>query len=185
MKSDDPSKTPFESLFEFVATNDDTPYLCVRAALNFRNEICGGEERIYMYLETLANEAADLLAAVLDTEVLQEPNLKLGAQSQLRRCGMTTVKLPIAIQGKSGPVKPSYLVLQADKIAPTINWFQTTLTYKYGTFVPVFAHGGWLWTRLSAQVYLQISDFEWLAGVLKDMCGELKSKQGDIAQRLQ
>jgi selenocysteine lyase/cysteine desulfurase len=185
MKSDDPSKTPFESLFEFVATNDDTPYLCVPAALKFRNEICGGEERIYTYLQTLANEAADLLAAVLNTEFLQEPTAKKGAQSQLRRCGMATVQLPIAIQGGSVPVKPSYLLLPADQVAATINWFQTTLAYKYGTFVPVFAHGDYLWTRLSAQVYLEISDFAWLAGVLKEMCGELKKRQGDIDQRLQ
>ncbi|KAM0089474.1 hypothetical protein ACP6JD_007204 [Aspergillus fumigatus] len=184
MKSDDPSKTPFESLFEFVATNDDAPYFCVPAALKFRNEICGGEERIYTYLETLANEAADLLAAVLDTEVLQEPNRKSGVPSQLRRCGMSTVQLPIAIQGRPGPIKPSYLVLQADKVASTINWFQTTLAHKYGTFVPVFAHGNCLWTRLSAQVYLEISDFAWLAGVLKEMCGELRSKQGGVDQRL-
>ncbi|KAL3474440.1 pyridoxal phosphate-dependent transferase [Aspergillus californicus] len=174
MKSDDPSKPPFESLFEFVGTNDDTPYFCVPAALKFRSEICSGEERIYR-----------VLAAVLDTDVLQEPNLKPGVQSQLRCCGMTTVRLPIAIQGRSGPVKPSYIMLQADKVAPTINWFQTTLTYKYGTFVPVFEHGGWLWTRLSAQVYLEISDFAWLAGVLKEMCGELKGKEGDIEQLLQ
>jgi hypothetical protein len=34
--SNETTKSAFESLFEFVATNDDTPYFCVPAALEFR-----------------------------------------------------------------------------------------------------------------------------------------------------
>ncbi|KAL2857257.1 pyridoxal phosphate-dependent transferase [Aspergillus pseudoustus] len=170
MNSNDPTKSPFESLFEYVGTNDDAPYFCVPAALAFRNEICGGEERIYTYLETLAKEAAERVAETLETDVLQEPDLKPEEQSQLRRCGMATVRLPIAIQGLSSLAKPSCLMIQADEVASTINWLQENLSHKYGTFVPIFALDNWLWTRLSAQVYLEISDFEWLAGVLKELC---------------
>ncbi|GKZ84338.1 hypothetical protein AnigIFM56816_009661 [Aspergillus niger] len=75
MKSDDVTKSAFESLFEFVATNDDTPHFCVSAALEFRKTICGGEERIYEYLERLANEAADIVAAALGTDVMEERDL--------------------------------------------------------------------------------------------------------------
>ncbi|KAL4894970.1 aminotransferase family protein [Aspergillus ambiguus] len=176
MQSGDSTKTAFESLFEFVATNDDTPYFCVPEALKFRNEVCGGEQKIYFYLERLANEAANLVAMLLETDVLQEPNLGPGEQSQLRRCGMSTVRLPIATKDHSTTGRPSYYVLQEDEVGPTVNWFQTTLSYKYGTFVPIFAHGGWLWTRLSAQVYLEIRDFEWLGGILKEMCSDIKKR---------
>ncbi|EAU33887.1 conserved hypothetical protein [Aspergillus terreus NIH2624] len=173
IKDEDPTKTAFESLFEFVATNDDTPYFCVPAALKFRNEVCGGEDRIYTYLETLANEAGDVVAGILGTDVLQEPNLAPGTQSQLRRCAMSTVRLPIAV-GQSETSEKACAVVQEDQVGSVVSWFQTTLTNKYSTFVPVFAHGGWMWTRLSAQVYLDRQDFEWLAGVLKDMCGDIK-----------
>lgn len=40
------SQSPFEELFEFVATSDDSAYICVEAALKFRKEVCGGEEAI-------------------------------------------------------------------------------------------------------------------------------------------
>lgn len=173
IKSDDPTKTAFESLFEFVATNDDTPYYCVPAALKFRNEVCGGEDRIYAYLESLAIEAGDIVAGVLGTDVLQEPNLEPGTQSQLRRCGMCTVRLPIAV-GQSATSEKACAVVQEDQAGSVVNWFQTTLTRKYSTFVPVFAHGGWMWTRLCAQVYLDKRDFEWLAGVLKEMCSDIQ-----------
>lgn len=43
MQSPGNGKSAFESLFEFVATSDDTPYLCIPAALHFRAEVCGGE----------------------------------------------------------------------------------------------------------------------------------------------
>lgn len=173
IKDEDPTKTAFESLFEFVATNDDTPYFCVPAALKFRNEVCGGEDRIYTYLETLANEAGDVVAGILATDVLQEPNLAPGTQSQLRRCAMSTVRLPIAV-GQSETSEKACALVQEDQVGSVVNWFQTTLTQKYSTFVPVFAHGGWMWTRLSAQVYLDKQDFEWLAGVLKEMCSDIK-----------
>lgn len=174
-KDGEEPKTPFELLFEFVATADDTAYFTVPAALKFRNEICGGDEAIYTYLETLANEAGDLVAAALETEVLQEPDLKEGEVSQLRRCAMSTVRLPLAVaaeseaeQTKKSPYKP----LRPDEVPETVTWMQDTLVEKYNTFVPVFQHGGWLWTRLSAQIYLDRKDFEWLAVVLKELCEE-------------
>ncbi|RJE19214.1 Aminotransferase family protein LolT, partial [Aspergillus sclerotialis] len=66
------SKTRFEQLFEFVATADDSPYLTVPAAFEFRANVCGGEERIFAYLDELANAGGDIVASKLGTEVLQE-----------------------------------------------------------------------------------------------------------------
>src|ERR1700712_4908999 len=72
------TKSPFEQLFEFVATSDDTAYICVPAALKFRAEVCGGEDAVIAYCQRVANEAADAVAAALGTEVMQEPDLKPG-----------------------------------------------------------------------------------------------------------
>ncbi|KAH2056042.1 hypothetical protein KXW51_001487 [Aspergillus fumigatus] len=178
MRSSGSGKSAFEELFEFVATTDDTAYLCVPAALKFRSQVCGGEDRIYAYLEKLAMEAGDIVAAALGTEVMQEPGLKPGEVSQLRRCAMATVRLPFAVSGSEQDPKTASarLTLQAAQAAEVAGEIQKALVRDYGTFVPVFAHGGWLWTRLSAQVYLEKSDFEWLAGVLNELCNKLVKK---------
>ncbi|KAF7593013.1 hypothetical protein BBP40_012172 [Aspergillus hancockii] len=140
---DKATKSAFEYLFEYVATADDTPYLCVLPAMKFRIEVCGGEEKIYAYLEKLAREGSDIIAQTLGTEVMQEPGLKEGESS----------------------------------LVPVITtWFRDTLINRYGTFVPVFQYGGWLWMRLSAQVYLDRGDFEWLAGVLNECCAKIETE---------
>ncbi|PLN83634.1 putative aminotransferase [Aspergillus taichungensis] len=182
VESDNDDKTPFERLFEFVATADDTPYLCVPAALRFRREVCGGEAAIYVYLERLAREGADVVAAALGTDVLQERGLRGGEESLLRRCGMSTVRLPVfvagtAAAGSSGDGRTRGFEIGADDAPTVTKWVQDVLMDKYGTFVPVFEHGGWLWVRLSAQVYLERKDFEWLGGVLKKVCLDLKGGQ--------
>ncbi|KAL3455272.1 aminotransferase family protein [Aspergillus heterothallicus] len=177
MQSDDPNKTAFESLFEFVATSDDTPYFCVPAAIDFREKVCGGEEKIYAYLESLARDAADIVASALGTEVMEEPNLAPGEQSQLRRCGMSTVRLPIATRQELAASKEGTVLIKANEGGAAVKWFQSTLTEKYSTFVPLVEHGGWLWVRLSAQVYLEKKDFEWLAGVLKELCARFAEER--------
>ncbi|GCB21341.1 hercynylcysteine sulfoxide lyase [Aspergillus awamori] len=177
MKSDDVTKSAFESLFEFVATNDDTPYFCVPAALEFRKTICGGEERIYEYLERLANEAADIVAAALGTDVMEERDLQPGKQSNLRRCAMSTVRLPFTFREDLAASDSTVTLLRADEAGAVVRWFQTTLVEEHGTFVPFVEHGGWLWVRLSAQVYLERKDFEWLAEVLKVLCQRYRTER--------
>ena len=177
MKSDDASKSAFESLFEFVATKDDTPYFCVPAALEFRETICGGEARIYEYLERLANEAADIVAATLGTDVMEERGLQPGEQSNLRRCAMAIIRLPFTFREDLAASDSSATLLKADEAVAAVRWFQTTLVEEYGTFVPLVEHGGWLWVRLSAQVYLERKDFEWLAEVLKVLCQRYRTER--------
>lgn len=176
-------KSAFEALFEFVATSDDTPYLCIPAAIQFRKDVCGGEARIHEYMWKLANEAAEVFAAALGTEVIQEPDVADWRDSLYRRCAMTTVRLPIPVrdgwekdprtgfgaEGRRSLCEP----LDADKAAGVCRWMQDTLVERFGTFLPVFPHGGWLWTRLSAQVYLEKRDFEWAAEVFKGLCDEV------------
>ncbi|RAL10633.1 putative aminotransferase family protein (LolT) [Aspergillus homomorphus CBS 101889] len=187
------TKTPFESLFEFVATADDTPYLCVPAALDFRREVCGGETAIYAYLEELAVQAADLVAEALGTEVLgadlvssssSSSSISPGHQggenstrSPWRRCAMNNVRLPVRVGDSSlTDKKEAQAVVPADRVPAVVDWMQRRLVEDYGTFVPVFAHAGWLWVRLSAQVYLDRTDFEWLVPVLKELVGRVEGE---------
>ncbi|KAL4887840.1 pyridoxal phosphate-dependent transferase [Aspergillus ambiguus] len=177
--------TAFETLFEHVATTDDTAYLCVPAALRFRRDVCGGEAAIQEYLERLANEGAEVVARSLRTEVMTEPGLREGERSALRACGMANVRLPFVIDetrsGRSDSEGGDATVTaaQADRIASLI---RDSLLRDFDTFVPVFRHGDYLWTRISAQVYLDRSDFEWLGRVLSDVCTQAYSTAVAVAE---
>ncbi|KAJ5136347.1 hypothetical protein N7448_004901 [Penicillium atrosanguineum] len=177
---DDPNavkeKTPFEGLFEFVATSDDSAYICVPAALKFRKEVCGGEDAVMSYCINLAIEAADVVANILGTDVLQEPDLKPGEVSNMRQCALATVRLPIAVSDE--PVAGAAVTISPNEAPGVFSWIQTTLMTEHDTFVPVFRHGPWLWTRLSAQTFLDKSDFEWLGGILRDLCEQVAKKEG-------
>lgn len=166
-------KTRFETLFEFVATSDDSPYLCVPEALEFRERVCGGEENVYAYLDKLALEGGDVVAEILDTEVLQE-NGVTGQDSRFRRCSMVNVRLPLKLKvTKEGEGDG----LSEEEIQSVMRWLGETFVREYGTFVPVFRYGGALWTRLSAQVYLEKKDFEWLGGVLLEVCKRVMRRE--------
>lgn len=130
--------------------------------------MCGGEERIYAYLDELANVGGDVVAGILGTEVLSEGKPQGSApESGFRRCAMVNVRLPVSLKGLDGDVAE-------DDLPAVMKWVGETLIRKYGTFVPVFRYAGALWTRLSAQVYLEKSDFEWIGGVLREICEDIK-----------
>ena len=171
------TQTPFEELFEFVATSDDSAYLCVPAALKFRKEVCGGEDAIMAYCQKIANDGAAAVAAALGTEVLQEPDLKPGQTSKMCQCALVTVRLPIAVAETSETdVSATLATVSVEEAHLASNWIQSTLMQKYDTFVPVFRHGRWLYTRVSGQIYLELSDFEWLGPILRDLCKQVARK---------
>lgn len=175
------TKTAFEQLFEFVATSDDSAYICVPAALKFRAEVCGGEDAIISYIQRVANEGADAVAATLGTEVMQEPDLKPDQESRMRQCAMTTVRLPIAVAAAGKEAESlghTPLVVLSEEEAPkAFSWIQTQLMDVHNTFLPVFRHGPWLWTRLSGQTYLETSDFEAVSIALRDICEQVAKKE--------
>ncbi|KAI3076921.1 hypothetical protein CBS147339_4891 [Penicillium roqueforti] len=174
------TKTAFEQLFEFVATTDDSAYICVAAALKFRAEVCGGEDAIIAYTQRVANEGADAVAAALGTDVLQEPDLKPGQESRMRQCAMTTVRLPIAVASagnEESSDKTALVVLSEEEAPKAAAWIQTQLTDEHNTFLPVFHHGPWLWTRLSGQTYLETSDFESVGVVLRELSERVAKKE--------
>lgn len=111
-------KSPFVNLFQFVATADNSAFYCVPAALNFRMNLCGGEEAIYNYIRDVAQRGADLLAMLLGTEVMDDLDAGFGLKTMgsyeasdrrvgghhgwsggLRDCAMANVLLPVTIVG--------------------------------------------------------------------------------------
>ncbi|KAI0442912.1 pyridoxal phosphate-dependent transferase [Xylaria telfairii] len=151
------SKSAFVNNFEFVGTVDSSPFVCVKEAMSWREQVLGGEAKIMEYTQTLAQEGGKAVARILGTQVLDN---KSGTMS---RCAMTNVALPLDVGLAS---------------INTQNWMFTTMVKEYKTFIALIIHAGKLWARLSAQVYLEMEDFEWAGHMLLELCERVKRGEG-------
>jgi selenocysteine lyase/cysteine desulfurase len=139
------TKSRFVKMFEFIGTMDNAPYLAVKDAIEWRRSI-GGEDRIIAWQTDLAKRGGRRVAEILGTEVLDNES------GTLTNCGMVNVALPVVLDVEQG------------------QWLLQTLMSDYHTFVAVFQHRGRSWARLSAQVYLDMDDFEWAGRTLGEVC---------------
>ncbi|EKJ77845.1 hypothetical protein FPSE_01938 [Fusarium pseudograminearum CS3096] len=161
-------KSRFVTNFEFVGTLDNSPYLCVKDAIKWREEALGGEDAILEYLWDLNKKGSELVAKKLGTTYMEN------STGTMRNCAMANIALPMwsAQEGKEGE-----FVVSAEETQTAFQWILNTLISDYKTFVSLFLHGGRFWIRTSAQVYLGIEDYEWLGGVLKELCERVAKKE--------
>jgi selenocysteine lyase/cysteine desulfurase len=139
---------------------DYAPYLCVPDAIKFREGHCGGEDKILKYTITLAKQGADRVASILGTDVL-------GDEDQ-RECPLTMVRLPVTFSDED---------IKEEKHKSVHAWIEKTAFQNYGAFVPLIYHGGHLWTRLSAQVYLTLKDFDTVGQMLSELCARAAKRK--------
>ncbi|KAF2999024.1 hypothetical protein E8E13_008212 [Curvularia kusanoi] len=161
--------------FEFVGTIDSAPYLCVPSAIEWRKAL-GGEKVITEYCTKLAQDAGQLIAKALGTEVLDNET------KTMSQCCMTMVRLPIEFETarKAG----EKVELGEAKVGPTMNiWLQKVMVDKYNTFLQTMFYGGAWWARFSGQVYLELEDFESAVPALKDLCE--KANKGEWTEVLE
>lgn len=145
------SSEEFAKLFEWTGTIDHVPYMSVNAALDFR-EWLGGEHKINEYIRKLAVEGGKHLARRLGTELLDpEGHMTLN---------MVNVELPLP--GK---------IPNTGDISTLI---RDTLLLKWNTYAFCFRHNEKWWVRCSAQIFNEISDFDFLADALMDVCAKVK-----------
>ncbi len=156
------AKSEFVNNFEFVGTVDNAPYLCVADSIAWREEVLGGEERVIEALTGLAREGGAKVAEILGTEVLDNES------RSLTRCSMVNVALPLVVEGSEAEGKGTALP-KAD-ISAVTNWILRTLIDEHQTFVALYVYRGRWFSRLSAQVYLELEDFEWAGKTLKEVC---------------
>lgn len=151
----------FLKQFDYTGTIDNTSYLCVAEAIKWREEVCGGEQAIIEYNTKLTQDGGKVVAKILGTEVLDN------ATGTLTDCCLVNVLLPLT----ASPTKISGKTTVDPKHTTTlINWIQEAVRDDYNSFLPVYYFQDQWWTRLSGQVYLDISDFEWAGNVLKEIC---------------
>lgn len=156
-------KSEFVRNFEFVGTLDTIPYITVPAAIEWRRTVAGGEKRIIEYCTRLAREGGNLVADILGTRVLDNKT------NTYTDCCMSTVLLPIELSTE----EPVTLPWKGRRVSVS-DWMQQTLIEDYQTYLPVFPFKGRWWTRLSGQIYLEMSDFEWTGHTLVELCGRLR-----------
>lgn len=152
-------KGPFVEMFEFVGTMDYSSYLCIPAALAFRADVCGGEQKIMEYSSALAYRGAQRVAQILGTEALDNEERTMTSQS----C-MVNVRLPLKLGEDVGEVRRGAVVAHISQ----------ELVDEYQGFIATVFHNGSWWARVCGQIYLEIEDFEHGGRCLLEVCEKIK-----------
>jgi selenocysteine lyase/cysteine desulfurase len=160
-------KSRFVTEFEFVGTLDNSPYLCVKDAVKWREEVLGGEAKIIDYQRKLAREGGKRVAEMLGTEVLENK------KGTLTDCAMVNVALPLVIAPESeeeDASKEGDVKIPRQSAFKVTQWLLETMMEEYKTFMALCIHQDRWYVRLSAQVYLDMDDFEWAGTTLQAIC---------------
>ncbi|KAK7037591.1 hypothetical protein VNI00_011083 [Paramarasmius palmivorus] len=143
----------FASEFHWNGSTDVALALTIGSALDFRASL-GGEERIIEYCHDLAVKGGRRLAEILHTEGMESNDELIGC--------MVNIKLPL----------PGQILSSAD----TAREFDRQLFEVHGVYSAIYHHNGHWWTRVSAQIYNEISDFERLGKALLEVCADMEAR---------
>ncbi|RIB04131.1 pyridoxal phosphate-dependent transferase [Gigaspora rosea] len=134
----------FTQEFSWVGAQDYSSYLTVLPALEFRRAI-GGEEKILTYCHDLAVKGGKLIASILGTEIMGPEHIIPN---------MVNIRLPVDISN--------------ERISVEV--LNNLLFEKYRCYVLPYKHNGYWYIRASAQIYNDLSDFENVGKILKEIC---------------
>jgi len=164
MPDDGTGKNHFVRNFEWTGTRDDSPFLCVKDAIAWRRDVLGGEDRIISYLQDLNLKGIQHVADKLGTTYLQNKS------GTLMNCGMGNVALPLWVgEGGKARAPPGQAVLSKEDAPKAFNWMQDKMFDEYKTFMALWVRWDRFWVRISAQVYLEMGDYEWAGRVLGEL----------------
>ncbi|KAI1470547.1 putative aminotransferase family protein [Daldinia caldariorum] len=153
----------FAEMFDFTGTDDTTAWLCVQAAIDFRDKVCGGDAAIKKYCHDVAQRSAEAAAEILGTSIMDTPG------SCMRDCFFANVRLPLELgTDGSGKVDPAH----ADKVC---DWFKETGSRESGIYFQTEFYRNVWWWRLSGMVYVDVDDFIRGAEVLKGLCERVRN----------
>ena len=153
------SKSAFQTLFEFSGTMNSNNWLAIPAALEFRNNICEGEDAIMRYCFELARKGGDEAAEILGTDVLDNE------EGTLRNCAFANVRVPLVTKNVQN-AKPLGYLAQLIIAKSSAN----------GTLLMIGPYNGNLYWRISAQCYLDLEDIKQGAKILKELCAEVQAE---------
>jgi selenocysteine lyase/cysteine desulfurase len=119
--------------------------LSILTALKFRKQY--GEDAIISYTHSLAIEGGKAMAKILGTHTLTRDD-------DDKVANMVNVALPIKDLKHPKANNADFMKIMLD---------------KYNLYTPAFIHGDHLYTRVSAQIYLELEDFVRLANIWKEV----------------
>jgi len=177
-------KDDFQGSFEYTGTRDYTAFCALDACLDFRKRF--GDAEIMAYLKKLADEGGQLLAKNWQTELAAPPEMS---------AAMATVRLPVSEWAVAERLQRDLF----ERYQTYVVCFATPLPLRFVTIpredVIVFASDGrelppdvdptegskrMFWMRLSAQIYLELSDFQLLGDRVLELLREY-AKEMDAA----
>jgi len=159
-----------------------------KAAIDFRNEICGGEEAIQIYSKAVALQGAEAAAEILGTEIMSTEG------SCMLDCALINVRLPLEVADPSTVSKDatsagvaiavagagaSNREREKGKINPAhgakiVLWIKETGIKESGCYIQTCLYRGAFWWRLSGMIYVDVDDFRRGAEVLKGLCERIR-----------
>ncbi|KAH9934339.1 pyridoxal phosphate-dependent transferase [Fomitopsis serialis] len=141
--------------FHWTGTLDFTPVLSIKSALEIRS-LLGGEAKINQYCHDLAMAGGRRLAEIMKTHMLYPAD---DEEAEAFTANMVNVAIPLP-----GSLRPSEQITLM---------FQDKLLNKHNVYAMQFYHNGQWWTRVSAQIYNELKDFDILGHALLAVCAEM------------
>jgi selenocysteine lyase/cysteine desulfurase len=170
------TKSAFVNNFEFVGTIDNAPYLCLPAAVKYRQDTFGGEDAIAAYLVKLAHRAGEIVSGMLGTDVLENE------EGTLQNCAFSNVRLPLELNALHDIAQARGSISADALVGPVRDWMSLLVIREYGSFIALMWYAGSFWVRLSAQVYLDEEAFKRAGEILTDVCKRVK--KGEFIEAL-
>ncbi|KAF9120937.1 hypothetical protein BGW39_010980 [Mortierella sp. 14UC] len=140
----------FAREFAWAGTQDYSSLMSILSALAFRKQY--GEDAIISYTHSLALEGGKAMAKILGTETLTPDDHQVG--------NMINVALPI--KDLNHPKANTKALMEI-------------LMDRYNLYTPAFRHGDKFYTRVSAQIYLELQDFVRLGNIWKEVTDEINA----------
>lgn len=122
---------------------------------------------VMQYCWDLAAAGGAAAARILGTEIMDD-----AAGSLTRQCAMVMVRLPVALPPGLDAATAAGIGAKAQ------SWMCEEMASRFHTFIAITFYKRRWWARFSAQIYLEVSDFEWGANVLARLCAEAPSALG-------
>lgn len=159
------AQSNFVRQFTSAGHLDTAPYLCVPVAIEWRKTVCGGEKAIMQYCNDLALQGSRHIANTLGTKILDNEE-----GTMTKDIAMVNIMLPLRMAGAAYTAETkAWSTIELGREEDATRWMLEALVDN-GTYVSMFRLGEAWWVRVSAQIYLSMADFEWVAEVLLEIC---------------
>ncbi|CAF4905305.1 unnamed protein product [Rotaria sp. Silwood1] len=138
----------FQNEFFWLGTKDYSPYLTISDALDFRQTIAN-ETDIFNYNHQLAIQAGNLIANMWNSSTLTSNETFIST--------MNNIELPLYFDTRN-----------------KMNNLYQKLINQYNIFLPMFRFDNKFYCRISAQIYMELEDYQTVGKIVLDIISNQK-----------